>query len=346
LKPSAISGFYKLSLSTLIAVFVLILVGGIVRSTGSGMGCPDWPKCFGQWVPPTSIDQLPTDYKESYADYRAKKNQKFARYLNTMGMEETASQILNDPAVQTETDFNAVKTWIEYINRVIGVVIGLFIIALFLRSIKFRKSYPVLFWVSGATLLAVIVQGWFGSIVVSTNLTTWTISVHMFVALLIVALLVFVFTYTQRLQGSARTGVDRKVMMVMLTSMLVLLIQVFLGTQVREAIDQVASKGVLRNNWISSIWADFVIHRSFSWVVLLIHASLVIFLLKTSFSRPLIQALIVLLLCNVISGMLMAYGAVPAFIQPVHLLVATLTFGLQVHLFLRLNTKVVPALGN
>jgi cytochrome c oxidase assembly protein subunit 15 len=118
-------GFYKLCLTTLVAVYFLIAVGGIVRATGSGMGCPDWPKCFGNWVPPTSIEQLPPDYKESYSALREKKNVKFAKYLQVIGMTDTANKILNDQSILVEADFNAVKTWIEYLNRLVGVVIGL-----------------------------------------------------------------------------------------------------------------------------------------------------------------------------------------------------------------------------
>ncbi len=112
------------------------------------------------------------------------------RYLSAIGMDETADRILNDESILVEADFNAQKTWIEYLNRLVGVVIGFLIIAVFVRSISLLKVNPFFFWLSLATLLAVIIQGWFGSIVVSTNLTSWTITIHMFLALVIVAMLI------------------------------------------------------------------------------------------------------------------------------------------------------------
>src|SRR5688572_24583126 len=162
--------FYKLSLSTLVAVYLLIMVGGVVRSTGSGMGCPDWPKCFGQWTPPTSVSQLPADYKEKYSEFRHKKNEKFAKYLKALGFNETADKILNDTSIREEADFNPVKTWIEYLNRIVGVIIGFLILAVFVSSLKFWKERRNLTVVSFLTFILVGFQGWIGSIVVSTNL--------------------------------------------------------------------------------------------------------------------------------------------------------------------------------
>src|SRR5690606_20806406 len=264
--------FHKLSLATLVAVYVLILVGGIVRSTGSGMGCPDWPRCFGSWVPPTDVSQLPPNYKEIYADYRHQKNVRFAKYLRMIGMGQTADQLLNDESVRVEGDFNPTKTWIEYFNRITGVIIGFLITLVFVYSLKFWRGERKITTIALLTLLLVIFQGWIGSFVVSSNLTPWTITVHMFLALMLVALLVYLVHIT-----SARLTVEAPAtgFWWLMACIGVVLVQILLGTQVREAIDEV-SEFTARAEWIAAIEDDFVIHRSFSWIVLLLHAGLLV----------------------------------------------------------------------
>lgn len=302
------------------------------------MGCPDWPTCFGRWVPPTSVSELPENYKQIYSDYRHKKNVKFARYLGFLGMDETAHQILNDEQIKQEADFNVTKTWVEYLNRVVGVVIGLFIIALFWRSIKLRKNYPSIFLLSGLTLVAVIFQGWFGSIVVSTNLTQWTITIHMFFALVIVALLSFLLKISQEDREGAKLSGPPILRLVLAGCMAALLAQIFFGTEVREIIDQFSTSLIPRNDWILNAGGTFVLHRSFSWVVLFMHLLLLYFLRKTRGNKTLPLALIILILGTLLTGAGMAYFGIPAFLQPIHLVLATITFGLQLHLFLNLNT--------
>ena len=300
------------------------------------MGCPDWPKCFGTWVPPTSINQLPPDYKATFSEYRERKNQKFAIYLNAVGLHETANELLNNKSILEEADFNASKTWIEYINRLLGVIVGFLILALAVKSISLRKILPKVFYFSIATLVAVIIQGWFGSIVVSTNLTTWTITVHMFLALLIVAFLVYLYHISD---SSARLGsIDPSYRWILFSCMGALLVQIFWGTQVRQAIDRIASASSLRDEWISQLGLEFIIHSSFSWVVLGLHVFLVVKMVKTSAEKVLPLALIVLILGTLLSGAGMAYFSVPYLLQPIHLLIGTMIFGVQLLLLFRLNT--------
>lgn len=325
--------FYKLSLSTLVAVYVLILVGGIVRSTGSGMGCPDWPRCFGSWIPPSDVSELPPDYKEIYADYRHEKNVRFARYLRILGMEDTADQLLNDQSVRVEADFNPTKTWIEYFNRITGVIIGFLIFLVFVFSLKFWNSDRRITVMSFLTLVLVSFQGWIGSFVVSSNLTPWTITVHMFLALVLVAMLV----YLVHISAPRKTTLHSTTAFWWLMACIaVLLVQILLGTQVREAIDSVARIAV-REQWISAVQAEFTIHRSFTWIVLLLHVGLLVNLRRSPVLKNLQWLLMTLVVVTILSGVGMAWFAVPPFLQPVHLLVATLCFGIQFMFLLKLS---------
>ena len=311
---------------------MLILVGGIVRSTGAGMGCPDWPRCFGSWTPPTSVEQLPEDYKERYAALREKKNVKFARYLSAIGLENTANKILTDKSILVEGDFNPVKSWIEYVNRLVGVAIGFFIIAVAWQSRKFFTVRPSVFWISIATLVAVIFQGWFGSIVVSTNLTPWTITVHMFLALAIVLLLIILYEQT-----ASPPAVQREWGLALLAAaaMITLLLQVFFGTEVRSAIDRI-SASVPRSQWLTEVGFDFLRHRAFSWTVVLVQILLIARMRKRTGLDLLRPLLLVLFLGTFFSGAGMSWWDVPAFLQPIHLLFATMLFGTEVVIFLRL----------
>lgn len=329
--------FYRLTLATLVAVYFLILVGGIVRSTGSGMGCPDWPKCFGSWVPPSSADELPPNYKEIYSEYRAKKNVRFARYLRVIGLGDTADKILNDKSVLQEADFNATKTWIEYLNRIVGVIIGFLIFAVFVSSLKFRKTDRKLTIISFLTFFLVGFQGWIGSFVVSTNLTPWTITVHMLLAMVIVAMLIYLMNES----SDSQAFVSPVGFWLVIACMTVLLIQIVLGTHVREAIDRVALIAA-RHQWIQDIHADLFIHRSFSWIVGILHLILLWKLGKTSGLKTFPIGLILLILGTVLTGAGMAYFSVPAFLQPLHLLLATVTFGMQFMLLLKLKSSVKP----
>lgn len=327
--------FYRLSLSTLVAVYFLILVGGVVRSTGSGMGCPDWPKCFGSWVPPSSAGDLPENYKEIYSEFRQKKNIRFAKYLRAFGMGETANKILNDKSVRVEADFNPTKTWIEYLNRVVGVIIGFLIFAVLVSSLKFRKTDRKLTVIALLSFILVVFQGWIGSFVVSTNLTPWTITVHMFLALVLVALLIYLVHEASSEKYAEESPVN---FWLVIACMTLLFVQIVLGTQVREAIDRVASVA-MRSEWIESIHGDLFIHRSFSWAVLILHGFLVFNLIKTTALKAFPIALILLILSTILTGAGMAYFDVPPFLQPLHLLLATVTFGVQFLLLLKLRSR-------
>ena len=342
-----VSSYRRFSGITVVAVYFLILVGGIVRSTGSGMGCPDWPKCFGSVIPPTRVDQLPANYQEIYLTQRLAKNERFVATLNSLGFRETADKLANDKSIQVEEEFNATKTWIEYINRLIGVLIGLLIIGTVIKSFSLWSVDRGIAGSAFAALVLVLFTGWVGSIVVSTNLLPWMITFHMLLALALVAVLLYSYHRAGRLVPNLSVGpyVPKKVIRILLVGMVLMVVQIVLGTQVREAIDAVsfALGNLLRGEWVERTGLVFLVHRSFSLVLLGVHV--VYFFWAFTYAQrksPVSfwsQALVVVLLFEIGSGMGMAYFAIPAFLQPLHLVLGSLILGIQFLLVLHLRDQ-------
>ena len=221
---SSLGKFRSLGVATIMAVYLLILVGGAVRATGAGMGCPDWPTCFGRFIPPTSEQQLPENYQQIYADRG-----------------------------YAETRFNVKKTWIEYLNRLLGATIGIAILLTMVASRKYWKQDPVVTMVCVVAFLSVVFQGWLGSRVVASNLEPGMITLHMLMAQLIVAMLIYAIVRSQRSLADGRGIAQLPAVFhkVLLAAMGMVLLQMVMGTQVRESVDIIAK--ALSNESLSLI---------------------------------------------------------------------------------------------
>ncbi|MGR8934795.1 MAG: COX15/CtaA family protein [Gammaproteobacteria bacterium] len=315
--------FRRIGTLTVCAVYFLILVGGIVRASGAGMGCPDWPTCFGQWIPPTDEAQLPNNYHEIYSG---------------LGY--------------AETDFNPVKTWTEYINRLVGVTIGLLIFLTVWFSRHYLKSDKSIFYLSLFTFFLVGFQGWLGAAVVASNLKPFMITLHMLLALLIVALLIYTITRAQRDHLAQLDLGERPESFntLLMAAMGMTLIQVMMGTQIRETVDLIAHQYdyAQRNLWIEQLPLIFDVHRYFSLPILLINGWLAWGLWRsTRLGNPLLTAAVALMTLVVAAigiGLALDKLQMPAYAQPLHLLTANLIFGVQ--FFIYIVTQTTPATLN
>lgn len=316
--------FISLNWTTLVFIYLVVIAGSFVRITGAGMGCPDWPKCFGQYIPPTNEKVLPPDYKDIYASKRAKKIERFANFLDKVGFSDVSKKLRLDKTLLIEQDFNAKKTWTEYINRLFGVLAGFGVLFIFVGVLrKYRSKKLVL--LATSNLFILVVQAWFGSIVVATNLVPWTITVHLFLALVIIMLqllLVIEVSNSQRKKLIANTKIKSFIWIVLLITF----IQLFLGTQVRESIDVLVKQGYTREYWVNHLGLPFFIHRSFSWIVL-IGMGYMFWLNKKSENLQIVSTSFYILLTEILTGILLAYADMPGLVQTAHLLFATVMFG-------------------
>lgn len=328
-------GFVQLNRITLVLIYLVIIAGSVVRTSGSGMGCPDWPKCFGQWIPPTEERTLPENYREIYGEKRVKKVEKFARFLSGIGMKETAEKIKNDPRTYEDEAFNARKTWTEYMNRWVGFLAGNGVLLILLWTLlRYRKDRRLVV-LSIINLFLLVLNAWFGSIVVATNLVPWVITVHMFLALaVVVSQILIIRRIAPNQQRTLNLAGGMRWLVVLI--LLITTYQMFLGTQVREYVDALTQQGLGRDSWADHFGWSFWIHRSFSWLVLVLIALLTYWNYKTDKITAIYWAFALLSL-ELIGGVLLAYADMPGLVQVSHLLFASILFGIFVLLFVRMR---------
>lgn len=295
--------FQKLAILTVCATLFLILVGGLVRATGAGLGCPDWPKCFGVWIPPTSVANLPAAY-------------------------DAAS-------------FNVVKTWTEYVNRLIGVLIGLLIIATAISSYKYRKTKPIVFHASVAAFVLVLFQGWLGGMVVRSGLSQGLITLHMVIAMVLVGLLLLAAfkAVSDQINVSLPESLRKPLLWSSGILLAITMLQLGIGTQVREAIDLVAKTmpGIVRGEWLENTGLVDGIHRSFSWLVLAALGWVVMVSRKPgapNWVGRMTGLMAGLILLQILVGVGLAYGGMHPALQVVHLSGVSLLISAQIVMIL------------
>jgi len=302
----SINRFRTVSLATVLTIYVLILVGGIVRASGAGMGCPDWPTCFGQWIPPTAEAQLPADYQSIYAErgYR-------------------------------DTTFNVRKTWIEYLNRLLGVFTGLWIFATLLCALPLRRHDGALLKLSFAGFLLVGFQGWLGSRVVASNLAPGMITLHMLLAQVIVCLLIYVYLRSNRqhLMEQSLAEPAKLTRVILWVAIGVTLLQLLSGTQVREAVDIVAKANNNENRqlWIDNLPLIFSLHRILAYPTALLNIAAVVVILQSrglaASAYRVAGVVLFLTIAAMVLGLSLDRLHVPAFAQPLHLWFASMILG-------------------
>lgn len=336
--------FIKSIKASLILVYAVIIAGAVVRATGSGMGCPDWPKCFGYYIPPTQQSQL--DWKAD-AFFKEGRIIIVDKSLKVAQKDFVSTKKFNPENWKPYTKhnyatFNPVHTWVEYINRLMGALSGIPILIMMILSFGLFKQKKRYLALSVLVVFCMGFQAWLGKTVVDSNLAPIKITIHMLMALFIVALLLYLLHISKEKKPIRYNSTFS---WLLLTALILTLVQIVLGTQVRQFVDeQIKLVGYQQTElWLTNPKMDFYIHRSFSIVVLLFNGFLIFRERKLNIGLKGLNWVIFLIGIASISGVLMYYLDFPVGFQTIHLVVAALLFGVQFDVYLQSRKKTLTS---
>ncbi|MFV8353637.1 COX15/CtaA family protein [Flavobacterium sp. XS2P14] len=333
--------FLKSAKIALVLVYLVIFAGAFVRLTGSGMGCPDWPKCFGYYIPPTEKKELLFTAQKEYDKGQLIIKDEMLLVAKTDFISKTNFDASNWEKY-TKHDyaiFNPIHTWVEYINRLLGALAGIACVITFTLAFGYRKENKTLLLLTFLVCILMGFQAWLGKTVVDSDLSPYKITTHMLAALLIVAFQLIIIHSTQN--NKKIVGYNAKFNTILLLSLALTLIQIVLGTDVREQVDIISKTGAPEIMWLQNPTLVFYIHRSFSIVVLLTNLYLFSLNNKLSLGFSKIKWVIAILIMEIISGIAMYYLDFPFGTQTVHVVLATLLFGVQFYIILESKSKKI-----
>jgi cytochrome c oxidase assembly protein subunit 15 len=291
--------FRRFALLTTLAVYALIFIGGLVRVSGAGLGCPDWPRCFGRWIPPTSISQLPPEI---------------------------------DPS-----QFNFTLAWIEYGNRLVGVSIGILILITAILAVKYYRKVPRILFPSLAALLLVVYQGWQGGQVVESSLKPILVSIHMVAALVIASILIYVTQQSYYLENpeTEKDAVYPQRTHLWISLLWVVgIVQVILGTQVREGLEMLRERFPLlpASEFRNHIGSINYVHAVLGIVIAVATLTVGSVILRKSrrlsgLVRESIWGVMLLVTAQLAIGLVLVLAGLPSLMQLFHLWIAGLYIG-------------------
>jgi len=299
-RAEKLRALHRLAFITTIVVFITVAAGSFVRAAGAGLGCHSWPKCFEwSWFPPTSMDQVPLDQRA----------------------------LISIP-----------KAWIEYLNRLVGAALGLFILATWWKARAFRDRRDI-YRPMVASVVLVILEGVLGGIVVRYELDHRLVSLHLFGGLLLAVLLVYVTANTAL---PAPVSVRKETWSPLRTRLhewtngllWIIIANELVGAIVRGAIQTIEETRpeLTRCEWVDEVGVMDWIHRKLALVSLFIVIALVAFARKFAESdgarvRTLAGQNAALAILQIAAGIVLAYAGLPPWAQVIHVTCGVLLVG-------------------
>jgi cytochrome c oxidase assembly protein subunit 15 len=195
-KASPMRRLQALTLLTLFLTFDLVLFGAFTRLTDSGLGCPDWPGCYGSASPGGAHAQI----------------------------SQAQAAMPTGPVTQG-------KAWIEMVHRYLATSVGVLIVTVLASTwllrrrgqVQLRLRLPLL------TLAWVCLQGAFGALTVTMKLFPLIVTLHLLGGLVLLALLAMQAASSAGAAGRAKTGVDGGTRRLLVMVFALLAVQVALG---------------------------------------------------------------------------------------------------------------------